>query len=185
MQNIYAMYTMRMIIVAIVLFGAIHYSALIFDYNLAEYLNLVFFRVFKKRGIVDKVLYAIFAICAVILVFDRTTWLPFLGETVIPSAIVPLKTNVGDTTVNVNVEPGAKVAFWAAKPGSITKVDEAYDDYSNSGVVLANDLGVATLTFNKGSEYVVPSGRHIKSHVHYREFNNKLGMLGPVQSVFV
>ncbi len=34
------------------------------------YLNLVFFRVFRKRGIVDKIIYAIFAICAVILAFD-------------------------------------------------------------------------------------------------------------------
>ena len=187
MQEIYTLYTIRMIMTGIVLFSAIHYGAMIFDFNLAEYLNLVFFRVFRKRGIVDKVIYAIFATCALILAFDRTTWLPFLGDTVLPSAVVPLKTNVGDTTVDVKVAPGAKVAFWAAKPGSNpdTKVEKAYDDYSNSGVVLANDLGVATLTFNKGTEYVVPSGRQLKSHVHYREFNDKVGMIGPVQSVFI
>jgi hypothetical protein len=50
---------------------------------------------------------------------------------------------------------------------------------------MANDLGVATLTFNKGTEYVVPSGKQLKSHVHYREFNDKVGMVGPVQSVFI
>ena len=69
-----------MIMTGIVLFGAIHYGAMIFDYNLAEYLNLVFFRIFRKRGVVDKVIYALFAICAIILAFDRTTWLPFLGN---------------------------------------------------------------------------------------------------------
>lgn len=187
MQDLYTLYTIRMIMTGFVLFGAVHYGAMIFDLNLAEYLNLVFFRVFRKRGFVDKVIYALFAICAIILAFDRTTWLPFLGETVLPSAVVPLKTNVGDTTVDVKVARGAKVAFWAAKPGanSETKVEQAYDDYSNSGVVLANDLGVATLTFNKGTEYVVPSGKHLKSHVHYREFNDKMGMVGPVRSVFV
>ena len=115
MQEIYTLYTIRMIITGIVLFGAIHYGAMIFDFNLAEYLNLVFFRVFRKRGVVDKVIYAIFAICALILAFDRTTWLPFLGDTVLPSAGVPLKTNVGDTVVDVKVAPGAKVVFWAAK----------------------------------------------------------------------
>jgi hypothetical protein len=105
----------------------------------------------------------------------------------LPSAVVPLKTNVGDTTVDVKVAPNTKVVFWAAKPGSNpeTKVEQAYDDYSNSGVVLANDLGVATLTFNKGTEYVVPSGKQLKSHVHYREFNDKIGMMGPVRSVFI
>lgn len=187
MQDIYTMYTIRMIMTGIVLFGAIHYGAMIFDYNLAEYLNLVFFRIFRKRGVVDKIIYAIFAICALILAFDRTTWLPFLGNTVLPSAVVPLKTNIGDSTVDVKVMPGAKVAFWAAKPGSNpdVKVNDAYDDYSNSGVVFANDLGVATLTFNKGTEYVVPSGKHLGSHVHYREFHEKNGMVGPVQSVFV
>jgi hypothetical protein len=187
MQEIYTLYTIRMVITGIVLFGAIHYGAMIFDFNLAEYLNLVFFRVFRKRGIVDKIIYAIFAICALILVFDRTTWLPFLSDSVLPSAVVPLKTNVGDTVVDVKVAPGAKVAYWAAKPGSNPEipVEKAYDDYSNSGVVLANDLGVAVLTFNKGTEYVVPSGKQLKSHVHYREFNDKMGMVGPVQSVFV
>ncbi len=176
-----------MVVTGIVLFGAIHYGAMIFDFNLAEYLNLVFFRVFRKRGIVDKIIYAIFAICALILVFDRTTWLPFLGDSVLPAAVVPLKTNVGDMVVEVKVAPGAKVAYWAAKPGSNPEipVEKAYDDYSNSGVVLANDLGVAVLTFNKGTEYVVPSGKQLKSHVHYREFNDKMGMVGPVQSVFV
>ena len=64
-------------------------------------------------------------------------------------------------------------------------MEQAYDDFSNSGVVLANDLGVATLSFDKGSEYVVPSGKQLKSHVHYREFSEKLGMVGPVKSVFL
>ena len=108
MQEIYTLYTIRMVVTGIVLFGAIHYGAMIFDFNLAEYLNLVFFRVFRKRGIVDKIIYAIFAICAIILAYDRTTWLPFLGDTVLPAAVVPLKTNVGDTVVEVKWSPGKR-----------------------------------------------------------------------------
>ncbi len=180
------MYTLRMLVTGIVLFSALHYGALFFDYNLAEYLNTVYFRVFNKRAAIHKIVYALFAISGLILAIDRTSWLPFLGDTVLPSAVVPLKTNVGDTSVEVNVSPGAKVVYWAAKPGKeVPPVDKAYDDFSNSGVVLANDLGVATLSFDKGTEYVVPSGKHLKSHVHYREFNDKLGMVGPVQSVFL
>ena len=97
MTEIYLMYTLRMIMMGIVLFGAAHYGAMIFDFNLAEYLS-------KKTRIpvICKIIYAIFAIGALILAFDRDTWLPFLGDTVMPSSIVPLKTNVGgDTKVQV------------------------------------------------------------------------------------
>ena len=186
MTNIYWMDTLRMLVTAIVIFSALHYGAMFFDYNLATYFNLLYFRAFSKRVSIDKILYAIFAISAFILAIDRTTWLPFLGDSVLPGAVVPLKTNAGDTKVEVHVTPGAKVVYWAAKPGTeIPTVEKAYDDYSNSGVVLANDLGVATLTFDKGSEYVVPSGKQLKSHVHYREFLDDYGMMGPVQSVFL
>ena len=189
MTDVYVMYTLRMIVTGIVLFSAIHYGALFFDYNLAEYFNLVYFRAFNKRASIHKIIYALFAISGIILAIDRTTWLPFLGDAVMPSSLVPLKTNVGDTSVEVHVEPGAKVAYWAAKPpkgaDQVPLVQTAYDDFSNSGVVIANDLGVATLSFDKGTDYVVPSGKHISSHVHYREFDSKLGMAKPVQSVFI
>lgn len=189
MTDVYVMYTLRMIVTGIVLFSAIHYGALFFDYNLAEYFNLVYFRAFNKRASIHKIIYALFAISGIILAIDRTTWLPFLGDAVMPSSLVPLKTNAGDTSVEVHVEPGAKVAYWAAKKpkgtDQVPLVQTAYDDFSNSGVVVANDLGVATLSFDKGTDYVVPSGKHISSHVHYREFDSKLGIAKPVQSVFV
>lgn len=182
MTDIYMMYTLRMIMMGIALFGAAHYGAMIFDFNLAEYLS-------KKTRIpmICKIIYGIFAISALILAFDRDTWLPFLGDTVMPSSIVPIKTNVGgDTKVQVHVAPNAKVVYWAAKPNDkVVEVEEAYGDFSNSGVVMANNMGEATLTFSKGSEYVVPSGKQLKSHVHYREFKDRYGMMGPVQSVFV
>jgi hypothetical protein len=203
MTDVYVMYTLRMVVTAIVLFSALHYGALFFDYNLAEYFNLVYFRVFNKRAAIHKIVYAVFAICGLILAIDRTTWLPFLGDTVLPSAVVPLKTNVGDTSVEVNVTPGAKVVYWAAKPVKeietssssslqdeyelkrrVPLVEQAYDDFSNNGVVLANDLGVATLSFDKGSEYVVPSGKQLKSHVHYRECGIS-GWMGQIETVFL
>jgi len=87
----------------------------------------------------------------------------------------------------VNVSPGAKVAYWSAMPGDNPDIDvrDAYAKFGNSGVVMADGEGVATLSFDKGTDYVVPSGRSITSHVHYREFNDEYGMMGPIGTVYV
>jgi hypothetical protein len=162
-------------------------------------LNRFLSGVLKRRLSLNTIIYVVVALSALYLAFQRETWLPFLGDSVLPGAVVPEKKNSGDTTVDVHVKPGAKVAYWAAKEQessvgadksvngadkSVPKVRDAYAHFENSGVVIANDAGVATLVFNKGTSYIVPSGREIKSHVHYREFGED-GMMGPVQSVFV
>ena len=188
--------TIHMILVAIVLIGALNWGFHTFGYNLVEMLNHFLSGVFKRRLSVDRVIYVVVALSAVVLAFKRDTWLPFLGESVLPGAVVPLKKNLGDTTVDVKVQPGAKVAYWAAKPitdvdvavngaaKAVPSVKAAYDNFENSGVVVANDQGNAILVFNKGTSYIVPGGKEIKSHVHYREFSEN-GMMGPIQSVFV
>ena len=183
-----------MVLIALVLVGALNWGFHTFGYNLVEMLNRFFSGVFKRRLPLDRIIYVVVAISALILAFQRDTWLPFLGESVLPGAVVALKTNSGDTTVDVKVKSGTKVAYWAAKPESKPEskpaaegpvlVKAAYDDFENSGVVVANEQGVAKLVFNKGTSYVVPSGRKIESHVHYREFGED-GMMGPVKSVFI
>jgi uncharacterized membrane protein YuzA (DUF378 family) len=180
-----------MILLAIVIIGALNWGFHTFGYNLVEMLNRFLSGVFKRRLPLDRIIYVVVAVSAVALAVQRDTWLPFLGESVLPGAVVPLKKNSGDTTVDVKVKPLAKVAYWAAKPeskpaevGNVPPVKAAYDDFENSGVVVANDQGVATLVFNKGTSYVVPSGRKIESHVHYREFGED-GMMGPIKSVFI
>lgn len=178
-------YTIHMIVTGIALFGALHYLSMAAGFNFAEYLSIVFF---KKRFPLHTVIYVLFGACALYLVLQRDTWLPFLGETVMPSALVPIKANSGNTTVSVNVKPGAKVVYWSAKPGSKSDekpwVEDAYADYANSGVVQADSNGVAKLSFDKGTDYVVPGGRTISSHVHYREMDLQYGMMGPVQTVY-
>lgn len=182
-----------MVLIAIVLIGALNWGFHTFGYNLVEMLNRFLSGVFKRRLPLDRVIYVVVAVSALILAFQRDTWLPFLGNSVLPGAVVPLKKNMGDTTVDVKVMPGAKVAYWAAEPNdgategaakAVPLVRAAYDQFENSGVVVANDQGVATLVFNKGTSYIVPSGREIKSHVHYREFGED-GMMGRVESVFI
>lgn len=190
----FSQYVVHMILVALVLVGALNWGFHAFGYNLVEMLNRFLSGVFKRRLSLNTIIYVVVALSALVLAFQRDTWLPFLGDSVLPGAVVPEKKNSGDTTVDVHVKPGAKVAYWAAKPDvdggadksddSVPKVRDAYAHFENSGVVIANDVGVATLVFNKGTSYIVPSGKEIKSHVHYREFGED-GMMGPVQSVFV
>jgi len=194
----YSAAVFHMVLIALVLIGALNWGFHTFGYNLVEMLNRFLSGVFKRRLPLDRIIYVVVAISALILAFQRNTWLPFLGESVLPGAVLALKTNSGDTTVDVKVKPLTKVAYWAAKPESkpesvegasegnkaVPPVKAAYDDFENSGVVVANEQGVAKLVFNKGTSYVVPSGRKLESHVHYREFGED-GMMGPVKSVFI
>jgi hypothetical protein len=130
--------------------------------------------------------YVLAGIFAVIIGLDRNTWLPFIGENVFPSVFVPLKTITGDTTIKVNVKPNIKVAYWATLPNKKDgSVEEAYKDYSNSGVVMSDDNGEAILTFNKGSGYYIPSGRHLESHIHYREIGKDWQLMGPIQTQYL
>ena len=193
----YSAAVFHMVLIALVLVGALNWGFHTFGYNLVEMLNRFLSGVFKRRLPLDRIIYVVVAISALILAFQRDVWLPFLGETVLPGAVVALKTNSGDTTVDVHVKPGTKVVYWAAEPsptegvGAVEgaakadpPVKAAYDKFENSGVVVANEQGVAKLVFNKGTSYVVPSGRKIESHVHYREFGED-GIMGPVKSVFI
>jgi uncharacterized membrane protein YuzA (DUF378 family) len=184
--------TVRMIAIAIVIIGGINWLLVAFGYNLVESLNRALSSLFKRRLSLDKVIYAIVGVCAIALAFDRTLWLPFLGESVIPSVLIPLSSNNtnnsnGTQKIQLKVAPNTKVAYWAAKPGSNpeTPVVDAYGKYDNSGVVMSDATGIATISFEKGTEYTVPSGKQLKSHVHYRELSGEYGMIGPVQTVYV
>jgi uncharacterized membrane protein YuzA (DUF378 family) len=201
--NIWLYTSVRMVAIALVLIGGVNWFAVAFGYNLVESINRILSGVFRRRLSLDKVIYFIVGLCAIVLAFDRTLWLPFLGETVLPSVLIPVTSNnTSDNTVKVHVTPNTKVAYWSAKPGkesslptviespegrpsSLPQVKDAYGNFENSGVVMSDAQGVATLTFDKGTAYVVPSGRQIDSHVHYRELSGEYGMIGPVQSVFV
>ena len=187
-DNIWLFTSVRMFAIAIVLIGGVNWFAVAFGYNLVESLNRVLSRVFHKRLSLDTIIYFVVGLCAIVLAFDRTLWLPFLGESVLPSSLVSVTSAKASTNkVDVHVRPNVKVAYWSANPGNNpdTPVEEAYGKFENSGVVMSDDKGVATLSFEKGTEYIVPSGKHLKSHVHYRELSGEYGMIGPVQTVFV
>ena len=183
----HALIYLRMVLIIIVLVGGVNWGTTAMGFNIVEKINLALSRIFHKRLWLDRVIYILVAAAAIILAFDRTLWLPFLGETVLPSSLIPLKEQSGSTKIKVKVAPNTKVAYWAALPNGSDEdpVEIAYGKYGNSGVTMSNDEGDATLSFEKGTGYVVPSGRKIDSHVHYRELPEEYGLLGPIRTVFV
>lgn len=176
----YSKYWLRILLSALLIVGGLNWGFHAAGYNLVTMLARVL-----RAPLLEKVIYILVAISAVVLAFDVNTWLPFLGESVLPSVLVPLKEHGGNTQVVVDVSPNAKVVYWSANPGNNpeTEVNAAYGDLKNSGVVQADSEGKAVLVFDKGTAYVVPTGKHISSHVHYRELSDI--MMGPVQSVFI
>jgi len=185
-KTTYLQHKIYMITLALVIIGGINWGLTAFNFNLVD---LLVSNLNKLVGItthLDKVIYIIVALSAIKLAISRDNWLPFLGKTVLPENLIPMQELKGNTIVKVNVSPNTKVAYWASsKVGDgIPTVEKAYGNYSNGGVVMSDKNGVATLVFNEGTSYKVPTGREIYRHVHYRELKGEYGMIGPVQTQY-
>mgnify|MGYP000214837883 FL=1 len=121
--------------------------------------------------------------------FNRTTWLPFLGPCAFPTkGLVPNKVNsIGTKKIIVNVKPNTRVAYWASLPianNNTPDVEDAYANFSNSGVVTSYNNGVAVLPIAPGSSYIVPFNKQIPKHVHYRELDLEYGMMGELKTIY-
>ena len=92
--------------------------------------------------------------------------------------------------IDIITEPNTKVIYWASEPkdasnNGIANWNEAYGDYSNSGVSIADDKGRAILRIRGPPQsYKAPLKGTIQPHVHYR-ICQKNGMVGPVQIYFI
>lgn len=170
----------------IVLIGSLNWGAVAFGYNIVDMLKGKVNTMLNRESYIDKIIYLGVALAAIKLVSNRTTWLPFLGESVLPGSLIPMKENIGtDTTIKVKVSPNARVAYWASLPSdSVIPVNKAYGDFSNSGVVLADDKGFAELKIKKSNAYTIPSGKEISKHVHYRELDQGWGMVGDLKTEY-
>lgn len=189
------MHALYMFYLVLVLIGALNWGIVAINpnYNPVERLsNLLnnFLSNSFKRSInlhLNTVVYSLVAVSALILLIQRDVWLPFLGKSVLPSALVPFKNPTSsDTVVTINTSPNAKVAYWASLPNTDSDsespdVATAYGDFSNSGVVMSDDTGVAKLSILAGTGYEVPSGKMISRHVHYRVINDN-GMMGRIRT---
>ena len=136
----------------------------------------------------QKVLYVLVGLSAIILLFNRNFYLPFLDKTVLPSSLLHKdKTVTGDNTftVKVKVKPNVRVIYWASEPNNeIVPVATAYGEFKNSGIVTADEHGVANLVLKKPSSYTVRKGlfkKTLKPHIHYR-YTLPNGMLSEIKT---
>jgi uncharacterized membrane protein YuzA (DUF378 family) len=137
-------------------------------------------------------LHIVIGVAALLLVFRRDVYLPFLGETLVPAGAIMLKTPQGaNESVTIKTRPGAKVIYWATEPnpnGSdkvVAAWNDAYKNFENSGVVQAAEDGVAILRIRGPPQpYKVPMKGTLKAHVHFR-VENPYGMFGRVQIVYL
>lgn len=142
------------------------------------------------KGKFARTIYILVGLSALAIMFNRDTYLPFLGETVLPCSMLPEKTPPGATTeVRVSVPPRSKVLYWAAEPATehlkqINTWQQAYLKYENAGVVVADDSGVAILKVRKPQPYTVPFRGRLEPHVHFRICGDN-GMLGRIKTVFL
>ena len=181
----------NLICMVLVILGALNWGAHVFDINLVQIIDnllndLVTALTGEKLNIkFNIIVYSMVFSAAIILARQKTFWLSFLGPSVLPSSLVPLrKPSKSDIVVNIKTKPNSKVAYWSALPNNskdVPFVTEAYGDFSNSGVVMSNDKGEASLSLLSGTKYVVPSGKEISRHLHWRLINEN-GMMGPVNT---
>lgn len=175
---------LHMFAMVLVIVGALNWGLIgVFGFNLVATL--------LGRGLLANTVYTLVGVAALFLVGRRDTYLPFLGETVLPCSLMPERTpEHADTEVTVNgMTPGAKVLFWAAEPENegLSKLKDwrrAYLEFSNAGVTTVDTTGKATLRVRKPQPYTIPSGRRLESHVHWRVCEDG-GLIGPVQTTAV
>ena len=137
-------------------------------------------------------LYIVVGIATLLLALRRDVYLPFLGQTLFPAEALSLKTPQGaNESVTIRTKPGARIVYWASEPEahndtkSINFWDVAYGKYENSGVVKADDQGVALLRIRGPPQpYRVGLFMRLKAHVHFR-VEDAAGFFGPVQTKFI
>jgi uncharacterized membrane protein YuzA (DUF378 family) len=143
-------------------------------------------RLLGKGTFLARAVYVLVGIAALTVMFNRDTYLPFLGESVFPCAVLSDQVPPGATrAVTVTVKPGAKVAYWASEPGEGTgDWKEAYRGFQNAGVATADVNGLATLKVREPQAYTVPWKGKIQPHIHFRVCD-QTGFVGRIKTVFL
>lgn len=154
----------------------------LFDVNLVS-------AIFGK-GTLATIIYVLVGISALAIMFDRDTYLPFLGPMVAPCSVLQNREPPGATKeVKVIVTPNTKVLYWAAEPASeklekLNSWKQAYLEYDNAGVATSNGEGVAILKVREPQSYKVPFMGRLQPHVHYRVCG-EAGWMGKINTIFV
>ena len=138
------------------------------------------------RGVV--LLYLFIGISTLYLMFDRDTYLPFLGPAHIPcGALEPRYPKGANREIVVHITPNTKVLFWASEPAmeglkNVPSWKGAYLGYENTGVAVSDDKGMAILRVRTPQQYRVPIHGLLEPHIHYRVCEES-GWMGRVMTV--
>jgi uncharacterized membrane protein YuzA (DUF378 family) len=174
----------HMIAITLVLVGALNWGLVgAFGFNLVAAV--------LGRGTLANAVYVVVGLAALYLALRRDTYLPFLGETVLPCSLMPDRMpDHADTEVAISgVTPGAKILYWATEPATeglsrIKDWQRAYLEFANAGVTTADAGGHAVLRIRKPQPYTVPMKGRLEAHVHWRVCGDG-GLIGPVMTTTV
>ena len=183
-SNMYIQKKIHMIAVFLVLVGGLNWLSAVF-------MKKDFIQTILGNGTLTKFIYFLVGISAITMFFSRDSYLPFLGDTLVPCAAFATRTpDNANQEVVINTTPNTKVLYWASEPytdnsGTIVSWDNAYKDYSNSGVTISDEKGKAILRIRGTPQpYSVPFKGTINPHVHFRICESN-GMMSPVKSYFI
>lgn len=183
MDEVYYQKMIQKVAIFFVIVGAVNWGLIGMNkINLVE-------RIFGKGSIIPRIIYILVGISALTLAFNRDTYLPFLGESVFPCSVLPDQVPSGATrSVQVHVEPGSKVVYWATEPsendGSVPDYNQAYRQYQNAGVATADDSGMVTLKVREPQSYTVPLKGKLEPHIHFRVCG-PTGFIGRIKTIFL
>ncbi len=139
---------------------------------------------------IQRVIFVLVGFSALILMFNRNFYLPFLGETVLPQSLLNKdnKPNIGTFSIEVKVEPNVRVIYWASETTKdILPVSAAYGEFLNSGITTSDKNGIAKLVLRKPSSYTVKKGlfkKTLKPHIHYR-YSLPNGLMSEIKTVYI
>lgn len=176
-----------MLIVLILLIGGINWGLIgAFEFNAVSYLNRKTFNSSKFL----RTVYIIVGLSALMLLFKRDFYLPFLGKTVMPlSLFSPTRMSDYNYVHQLKVPNHQKykyVLYWAAMAdeGLVGEnPQEAYADYNNMGIELIKDENV-NLYVKVPEKYKVPFRGILPRHIHYRLVGHN-GLLSRIHTIKV
>jgi len=183
MDTLYIKKKIFMIAMMLIIVGALNWLLIgVLDFNIV---NALF-----GKSIVARAIYVIIGLAALAILCDRDTYLPFLGETVLPCAGLPNRIPPGASKeLHVTAPPNSKVLYWASEPAleSLKQINDwrvAYQNFENAGVATADEQGVVLLKVRPPQPYTVPWKGRLEPHVHFRICGDG-GMLGRVKTVYI
>lgn len=129
-------------------------------------------------------------VCSLLLVLNRDSFLPFLSENFLPYIFLQLKERKptkAEKTIEIKVKPNQTVLYWSADPAKeVQKTWKlGYNKFENSGVIKANEKGIAMIPIECPARYRVHGYKILPKHMHYRTFNEETQMLSRIHTVLL